>query len=317
MYCAALTAGVPFMNYSELQRSNRDVANALAPTDEAQNILKSYYNQTNITPAPVEDMLCQQMSHYHTYRYQARHDPVNHSSGKSYIMRSFYQKSGDVQTYLRDSQQAFIAILASLNRRLLRLMDNEDDYTDYVPQPYLGTAPTKPASLYKNAKAALSDLFDSGPSDSTRTGVLIDYLDDGSRDKAAHQLPKTLVAWRQWLKDTNSPELVDADAPERDILSVARGIQDAPLPEKIVEFFDLWVHDSVAGLHKDGMHEFLFNGIGIAKFRRIYFGDRGDAMLQEAAKAANKQRESVASQNRARKKQWEAQELARTRPSSY
>ena len=91
------------------------------------------------------------------------------------------------------------------------------------------------------------------------------------------------------------------------------------LDQEIVHFFDDWVHDSIAGLEKDKFHEFMFNGIGMAKFRRIYFGNDGDAMLRKAAEDANKRSLSWSKSQRAQRAKWksESEEYARMTGRNY
>jgi hypothetical protein len=108
---------------------------------------------------------------------------------------------------------------------------------------------------------------------------------------------------------------LDEDAPERDILSVVTTLVETPQHADVVSFFDEWVHDSIAGLAKDKVNEFLLNGIGIAKFRRVYFGDRGDALLRQAVEKQNAERKKIADAKRAQRRQWdlESREFQRTR----
>ena len=84
--------------------------------------------------------------------------------------------------------------------------------------------------------------------------------------------------------------LLNTDSPERDpvrlIGTLSEGLQSAALPT----FFDNFVHDSMAGFIKDSMNEYAHNNIGLAKFRRIYFGNQADKMLMQAAAAENTRR---------------------------
>jgi len=134
-------------------------------------------------------------------------------------------------------------------------------------------------------------------------------------DKVVDGMKKKLDTWRKWLSDNNHPFLKDADSPERDVLSVVETIGDAMQSDGIVNFFDRWVHDSMAGLAFDKVNEFLLNGIGLFKFRRVYWGDRGDAMLREKVAAENALLEASSKNKRQQRKQWdlEAAEFRRTR----
>jgi hypothetical protein len=152
-----------------------------------------------------------------------------------------------------------------------------------------------------------------------RMRALTDSLDNGERDRVANRVYEKVAEWRKWLADNLSPNLTDAEAPERDVLKVADKLNDIPLEKEIVQFFDDWVHDSMAGLAKDSINEYLINGIGLAKFRRIYFGNRGDAMLHEAAKKLNDQHMKTAKARQAEREKWKAEsdEYARMTGRSY
>ncbi|WP_174525994.1 T6SS phospholipase effector Tle1-like catalytic domain-containing protein [Janthinobacterium agaricidamnosum] len=304
MYCAALIAGSPFFNLKELAKK---FVNALVPTQATIDIFKNYCSVAAVQPGPVETMMQQHMGHYFNYRYHARHDPVNNPKVTSYIKRQFYKKAIAEQEFLRDTQQHFIAILAGVATDLEKIMANEKSYDQYVSQPFVSTGSYIPSiAIVKYGLKA-----------TPRISVLRDVLDNGDRDRLAHGLPEKLKKWRKWLPQNLSPELSDADAPERDVLKVVATLSDEPQPPEVVEFFDHWVHDSIAGLAKDKVNEFLLNGIGIAKFRRVYFGDRGDAMLRDAAAQLNKERMAAIESKRKilRQQHLEAAEYQRTRPT--
>jgi len=57
----------------------------------------------------------------------------------------------------------------------------------------------------------------------------------------------------------------------------------------------------MAGFIGFGMPEFQLNGYGLAKFRRIYFGDHGDKIIRDRVKHENEQRivEARAQRNKA------------------
>jgi hypothetical protein len=294
MYCAAMAAGVPFTNFSELKK---DIAQALLPSQVAVDVFKAYNSKAAVTAGPVEDMMRQHMTYYFRYRYQARNDAINNSVGLSYVKRGFFKKAIPEQEFLRDTQQHFIAILAMVSSTLDHIMKNEMLYDTFIGHPFQRVIPT--FDFNRGGRAA----------------ILTDYFDNGDRDKQAHKVQEKIVKWRQWLADHLSPDLIDADSPERDVLTLVDTLTDVPLAKEVVQFFDDWVHDSMAGLAKDKVNEFLVNGVGIAKFRRIYFGNRGDAMLRESAAKINKHRTVAADAQRAQRKQWdlEAAGYGRTR----
>lgn len=71
----------------------------------------------------------------------------------------------------------------------------------------------------------------------------------------------------------------------------------------------------MAGLAKDSVNEFLINGIGLFKFRRVYFGNHGDAILRERIAENNRRLQEAAAMKRRQKRQWdlESEEFRRAR----
>ena len=317
MYCAALAQGVPFYSLDELNKDQANVAQNLVPTQKAVDVFTKYMSLAAIKRAPVEDMMRQHMAHYFTYRYQARLDPGN-TSAPYYLNRRFFKDSkpnfGDsskksTQEYQQDSQQQFIAILAALNAKLdyeMKGSDSKDTYDEYIKQPFQDPlildwfpdwflpkyvfAPHEGAVLVAKRSAAITDRFNKN-----------------INDKLAYQVQEKIKKWRMWLADHDSPDLMDADAPERDILSVVETLTDTPQADEIIAFFDDWVHDSVAGIAHDKVNEFVLFGIGIAKFRRIYFGDNADDMTQARSKEQNEKRIAIAKAKRTQRAKWDAE----------
>ena len=311
MYCAALAAGVPFLSFKELKEN---IAQALAPVEVTLDSFKAYCTQAQVGRAPVEQMMHQHMGRYFTYRYQARHDPSNNSGSSTYLQRDFYRKSGEQKSVLRNTQQHFIAILAATAASLDGAMQKKTSFPSFVPQPFQSEEPHW-YHMIGGAPALGYLLYRFGSALEARKDAENDGMNVGQWDKQASQVREKLVQWRRWLADQLLPDLTDETAPERDILHVVEMLSDVPLPKETVDFFDTYVHDSSAGLHKQGLNEFVLNGIGIAKFRRVYFGDRGDAMLHEEARRINQKRDESAAALRKQKRQWdlEATEYARTR----
>lgn len=305
MYCAALAAGVPLNTVKELSAA---VQNALLPSQAAVDAFSSYMAHAKIRPAPVEDMLRQHMAHYFTYRYQARHTYGVHPDISHYYSRKFFKKATAERESLRDSQQHFLAIVARSTERMMKFQKEERWGDHPFPQPFRSVAnPRKEDS--QNPVLMPEKLLERG-------SAINDSLDNGTNDALAFDIRKTVEKWHKWLADNNYPYLVDEDAPERDVLSVLRTISEEPQPREIIEFIDHWVHDSMAGLAFDGMNEFLANGIGLAKFRRVYFGNDEDEIVRKAAIEANDAALKTVKAKRRDKKQWalDAAELARMRP---
>lgn len=300
MYCAALAAGVPFLGMGQM--SGR-AARALVPSQVAVDAFTAYCKQAAVKPGPVEQMMRDHMAHYFNYRYHGRPgEPA--SAVTPYYNRDFFKRAAIEQKYLRNTQRYFIAILAAVASVLNAYMETRSSFDDYVGQPFQTVIPGMGGAL------AIPVLLVGG-----RMGAIHDSYDTDERYRLAHQVHEKVKAWRQWLEDHNSPFLVDEGAPERDILSVVAALSETPPHADVARFFDEWVHDSAAGMAKDGLDEFMLNGIGMAKYRRVYFGDRGDAVLREAAARQNSERKKVAEARRAQRKQWdlESREFQRTR----
>lgn len=309
MYCAAQTAGVPLKALSKL---NSNVRDALVPTQGALDAFNAYFARANIKTAPIEDMMRQHMAHYFTYRYQARMSAGTHPQAGAYYNRRFFKTARDEVEYLRASQQRFISVLANVVKIIDYLMTHNSTYDEFLPQPYqvvkTGSTLGEKALSWQLPTVTMgkySYIF-------SKRKLAVDEPDT---DALAGRIREKVEQWRKWLDDHVSPFLVDAGAPERDILSVVQSLSDQPQPLEMVEFFDNWVHDSMAGLHQDGADEFLLNGIGLAKFRRVYFGNRADAMTRQAATSENKSKLSSAKELRRYLAQTrlEAEEYARTR----
>ncbi len=306
MYCAAMASGVPFLRLDQLTKA---ICSNLLPSEAAVNIFKSYCAKAGVNAAPVEIMMQQHMTQYFRYRYQARSDAVNNPNILAYTKRDFFKRAITEREYLRDTQQHFIAILAALSATLDYYMKNKSLFNDFVRHPFQSEGSLLPPVSMVIFQVDMAN----------RMRALTDSLDNGERDRVANRVYEKVAEWRKWLADNLSPNLTDAEAPERDVLKVADKLNDIPLEKEIVQFFDDWVHDSMAGLAKDSINEYLINGIGLAKFRRIYFGNRGDAMLHEAAKKLNDKHMKTAKARQAEREKWKAEsdEYARMTGRSY
>ncbi|WP_312548076.1 DUF2235 domain-containing protein [Massilia sp.] len=302
MYCAALAAGVPFRPFPELKPA---VRSALVPSEEAVTAFKAYMQSANVPTGPVEEMMRAHMGHYFTYRYQGRRKPYGHPKSGEYYTRPFFKNATIQRVHLRDTQEHFLAILSAIVETMGRIMEKGETVDDYFRHPY--------------QEGAMKYLFFPSQRFAMLMGKRIlaihDKYEKPDCDKVVDGMKKKLDTWRKWLSDNNHPFLKDADSPERDVLSVVETIGDAMQSDGIVNFFDRWVHDSMAGLAFDKVNEFLLNGIGLFKFRRVYWGDRGDAMLREKVAAENALLEASSKNKRQQRKQWdlEAAEFRRTR----
>lgn len=247
MYCAALAAGVPFLTFAELPTS---VRNALAPSEHALVAFKNYMQSANVPAAPVEEMMRAHMGHYFTYRYQGRRKSVNPRDG-DYCTRLFFRKSAAERVYLQDTQQHFFAILAAVVKILEHRIEKGGSVDTYLAQPYQD-------GVFDFLSSPIQRI---SPIVSGRIMAIHDKFDTPERDRIVDDIKKKLEKWYRWLRDNNYPILKDADAPERDVLSVVQTIEDVPQSDDIVNFLDHWVHDSMAGLAADGPMNFLLTAL--------------------------------------------------------
>lgn len=117
-------------------------------------------------------------------------------------------------------------------------------------------------------------------------------------ERVAREAVRRLREWREWLRRNGYPEIHRTEAPEREPLWILEALSPNGVPEAVAKLFDELVHDSMAGFIGFGMPEFDFNGNGLAKFRRTYFGNRGDAIVRERVAAENEARRAAARQQR-------------------
>ena len=311
MYCAARVAGVPLLSVDELSVR---VKECLMPTSKALEQFRNYMREAKVSPGPVEDMIHNHMAKYFTYRYHAITSDEGSSLVQGYYGREFFRRATKEREYLRDTQQYFASIIAALIEKLEYRMSgttvmpwflhNTTNET-YVEQPY------QEFDFFKTGP-----VIESGRLATRRAFALLDSKEKKSNYENILKLQTTLEKWFKWLDDNNLPNVVDANAPERDVVTVASSIAKDRPSQMVEEFFDNWVHDSMAGLAYDKVNEFLFNGIGLFKFRRIYFGNQSDEMTRRRARESNEREIAASHWKQKQRKQWELEsaEFRRTLP---
>jgi hypothetical protein len=109
----------------------------------------------------------------------------------------------------------------------------------------------------------------------------------------ARLAPAYLDWWHEILKEHGAPVQYNAAAPERETLYLLEALKDWQSKPKefkktLGAFFAHHVHDSEAGFSFPP--EFWLNGYGLAKFRRVYWGDRGDGYLRDKIHYENLER---------------------------
>jgi hypothetical protein len=120
---------------------------------------------------------------------------------------------------------------------------------------------------------------------------------------ASRAAVECLKLWRDYLAVRYIPEVHDTDSPEKEPIWLLEALQDIQERQKsesgkkfinaAIPFFADQVYDSLAGFMKDAFNEYTFARYGIAKFRRVYFGNRGDACLREKVAAENEARKAA------------------------
>ena len=279
MYCAALAAGVPFQTIQVLEKNRQaDVATALIPAASTLDAFRAYCQQASIQPGPVEDMARQHMRLYFNYRWQA--------SESSHRRRPQFQRAlnkpnagsdyADEPKWLLQTQRALLLVIGDVCREIGRRMQANASASEAEGRPL--------ANPYENY-ALKSALLDND-----------ELALEGER--MAREAVRRLREWREWLQRNRYPEIHRTEAPEREPLWILEALSPQGVPQAVARLFDELVHDSMAGFIGFGMPEFDFNGNGLAKFRRTYFGNRGDAVVRERVAAENEARRAAARQQR-------------------
>lgn len=301
MYTAALAAGVPLIAFNRLRAS---IASELQPDDAALKAFRAYYGAAAIRPGPVEEMLRQHMGHYFTYRWRM--------TQQEYRQQPFFVRASQSSPFARDvvtmldTQQSLMSVLAGAKQELDVRVERSPTFLRndaLIESPYA-------MPLNVTIAPAMAAARSLALADGAQNGV----------DARAMEIKPSVMRWRQWLGNENQAEVHEEGAPERDMLTLIDALREEPVAPATVSFFNDYVHDSMAGFAcTDRINEFLFNGFGIAKFRRIYFGDRGDEMIREAVEASNAQRIGAAKAKRAQRAKWdlESREHQRANPRPW
>lgn len=319
MYCAAMIAGVPFETPARLvDMGQAEVAKALTPHPDTVEAFHAYYKAAGITPGPVEEMHRQHMGHYFTYRWQLLDHGLQASpewarasrhpnKGKNY--------DGELQ-WLQATQRALIHVIAAVLAEIDRRIESGDSRwswskDDRLKQPLAFDVGVQ----WLTPVATLAEL--GGKAD-----LRMDRLKEGELQARAAALarraPEYLARWRKWLADNQQAEVHDTDI-EREPVLLLESLKPKALPADVSTFFSSFVHDSMAGFIGFGMPEFEANGFGLAKFRRIYAGNRGDDFLRGMVVRANERKVAAAQALRTKTAQWrmESENYRRANPNSW
>lgn len=301
MYCRAMQAGVPFYTVQQLRQSvSKEVADALLPSSQTLADLERYYSLANVPTGPVEDMLRAHMGQYHAWRWKMGADGLDASPEMQRIKekRNPDQAYRDEHIWVRHTQHALIQVIAAYCNEIDRRIQSREG----GQQPLINTWRI-PSRMEKKRRETRYRALPVGEVPMELAWNIIDFfldrkipLIERSSIQQAHVqsrlAPQKLVQWRQWLASQFHPEWHDPDAELEAIWLLDAVAQADQLPSALSDFFARHVHDSMAGFIGMGLPEFEVNGHGLAKFRRIYFGDRGTAVLRDRVDAENKARQN-------------------------
>lgn len=310
MYCAARAAGVPFRAPEQLPR---EILEALKPSKATVDAFDAYCKSVAIAPGPVEDMARQHMSLYFTHRWAQAAGDTRPELARAKTLPNRGETYDKEVDWMHDTQVALIQVIAAICQevdRLIGLGGMEDmlnnpyafdiDASD-VAKGYFGwVGGVVAGGVVGGAPGALGGGSAGAVEGTTRRArqmrekALRDRTSIDAALQVARQAPEYLKRW----KDGWRTEMRDVVV-ERDALSLLEALRTTPLPAEATRFFDELVHDSMAGFIGFGMPEFEWNGYGIAKFRRIFFGNKGDEILRKRAAQQNEQRRANASAARA------------------
>lgn len=309
MFCVGLAAGVPFTPFSELEIP---VALALKPAAATVRAFDAYYQKAGILPGPVEEMAGKHMSLYFTRRWC-----IGDLSAAPQVVRAAKVPNrtpgiNEVK-WLQDTQRALIYVIAGLCQEIDRRIEQSGDVDKPLAYPFafdfgiknsltaagLTTVPTFP--YLKVAEMEVPDahtvlarqqMLNQG-GDALRKAILL-----------ACYAPERLKRWRKWIETAPQAEVHDL-AVEREATRLLEALQsEKPLAKEVIVFLDDLVHDSMAGFIGFNMPEFQINGYGIAKFRRIFFGNNGDRLLKAQTAGFNEEQIAAATGRRKDRARW-------------
>jgi hypothetical protein len=304
MYCLALEAGVPFLSVESLVQQRRlSQAKALLPSVKTLQAVQRYLAEAKVKNAPLEDMTRAHMAQYHAWRWKMGLDGLEKSGEfqRLQLRRAATDGVDDEEKWIRATQQALIQVVAAYCQEIdSRMSATEYDHRTPLKNRLRPIEQNKvrlsvvaisavgaPLSLIGSAAALVLE----------RKKLLTKRLNKAI--EISRNAPQKLEAWRQWLLLHDTAEWHDANAPEREAIWLLDAVSTAKnQPDSIGTFFSEHIHDSMAGFIGFNMPEFEFNGYGIAKFRRIFFGNSGDKILRDRVMAENENRQSVAFKNR-------------------
>lgn len=305
MYCEALAAGVPLLHEHDMPASVLK-AQKRPEKDPVIDAYAGYLRSAAVADGPLEDMVREHMRAYLSWRQRLG---LKRYADLPFMIRA---SSADRKELYR-TQKAFCRVLARISDEMQARINhptNDDDlHLRPLTQPFVpeglartdrvASLATPPATVLVVAYVTRK-MAGQGEAVGQRRNALEDTAGDQDADHKAFFVRTKLQQWRYSRvhkpgRDPEYPELHDVEAPERDALSLVEALfpegeprPDGHLPRAFGAFFGDYVHDSMAGFANDGVNEFIWNGVGMAKFRRIFFGNHGDKLQKDAFAARNK-----------------------------
>jgi hypothetical protein len=234
MYDAARNAAVPLPSFDNLPQTNqRD----LEPSSALIKTYNRYLKDAAAQPAPVEQRLRQHMALYHSFRFKTRMQFESLS-----FIRNAPTKDAE---YLRTTQSKFLDILAILGGGDQDALPHQMmSSSEYFAQHKSGALPGNVPIMYKKIK-------------------------DRQRN------PKTNPSFNPYLAAQMYRKMAGGHYTETDgtWCDVAEHIRPQAITPAIHEFFEKYVHDSLAGFIGFGLDEGANNGLGLVKYRAVFMGD--------------------------------------------
>jgi hypothetical protein len=253
MYQAALTWGVPLFSLNELKTQSEDDYNNLLPANDAIDAYNAYLKAVGPEGAPVEKQHVLHMGWYHSYRYQA---------GVQYGERAFARRANAVdRERLLKSQRDFATAMVRVAASMRSYWSKSDPAVGVTTPDHW----TSDSFVFRyNANAYLSNPL---------------------------RADQVFGVWQSFKRSVarDGGKLLLHDRADLDVAQIMDNIRSEPLPAAVVHFFDNYIHDSMGGFIEQ-VDEFSFNGYGLLKYRRIFFGDNGEAFLSSQRRADNARR---------------------------
>jgi hypothetical protein len=234
MYEAARNAAVPLPSFNSLPKLLQD---ALTPSDSLVKAHNSYLKDAAVQSGPVEQQLRQHMALYHSFRFKTRMQFESLS-----FIRNASAKDAD---YLRKTQSKFLDILANLGGGDKDALPHQMmSSSEYFARHQTGLHPNHVSQIMPRLKDRQR---------SPKTNPVFDpYL--------AAQLFRKIAG--RYFNGENAKWC-----------DVAEHIRPQAITPAIHEFFEKYVHDSLAGFIGFGLDEGDKNDLGLVKYRTIFMGD--------------------------------------------